>query len=211
MSRELIARAFLRRLLANNVDGCRSRQGAVQRHAQRSRRRHRRPDCLLPRRKRYRVVINAGTAAKDLAWMAAASPTGSLRRRSRRAARGLACPGDDRRAGPERPPESLAGAADCRSPCAALKPFFAARVGDYFIAVPATPVKTATRSLYPPNRPRSSGQRSPTGRRPPMRPGCPRYAAPRSGHESLWPGHGRDRISPLDAGLAWTVDLVVPA
>ena len=46
-----------------------SRQGALQLHAQRARRRRRRSDHLLRRREHFRVVVNAGTRDKDIAWL----------------------------------------------------------------------------------------------------------------------------------------------
>ena len=47
----------------------------------------------------WRVVVNAGTADKDIAWMQRVRQSGKFRRGHRAAPR----PGHDRRAGPERP------------------------------------------------------------------------------------------------------------
>ena len=64
------ARDFLRYALANNVDKLKDPGKALYSCLLRARRRrHRRPHRLLPRaRTFFRIVVNAGTADKDIAW-----------------------------------------------------------------------------------------------------------------------------------------------
>jgi hypothetical protein len=110
----------------------------------------------------YRVVVNAGTAAKDLRWMAdrladwQLAATITPRREGAGALAMIAVQGPNAR---QKVWQVLP---DCRSACESLQPFFAARCGDFFLLAPATPVKTVTKSLYPPSRRASYGQRSPT-------------------------------------------------
>ncbi len=102
------ARAFLRYLVANNVDRLTERGKALY-------------SCMLNhaggvvddliiyflRDDWLRVVVNASTAEKDLAWMEKVRMRARLRRHADAAPR----PRDDRRAGSERAREILAGAA----------------------------------------------------------------------------------------------------
>jgi aminomethyltransferase len=84
---------------------------------------------------------------------------------------------------------------ECRAACAALKPFFATSVGDYFIASTGYTGEDGYEITLPAEQAESLWRRLSRGRRAAMWPGCPRYAAPRSRHESLRPGHGRNRFT----------------
>ena len=101
--------------------------------------------------------------------------------------------------------QGVAGAPPRFARRAGLKPFFACAIGDTFVArtgytgedgfeimLPAGDAVATWNSLA------AAGWS--------LRPGRPRYLAPEARHESLRPGHGRE-MSPLDAGLAWTVVL----
>jgi aminomethyltransferase len=158
---------------------------------------------------RYRMVINAGTAEKDLAWMAARLAEWKLdvritpRRAGENALAIIAVQGPKAR---EKVWQVLP---EIRAATESLKPFFAVTVGDYFIA--------------------STGYTGEDGFE---------IALPATGADALWQAladagvqpcglgardtlrleagmnlYGQDMdetVSPLDAGLAWTVDLVAP-
>ena len=63
-------REFLRYLLANDVAKLAgSRQGALYLHAERAWWRHRRPDRLFHGETWFRLIVNAATRDKDLAWI----------------------------------------------------------------------------------------------------------------------------------------------
>jgi aminomethyltransferase len=158
---------------------------------------------------RYRMVINAGTAEKDLAWMAARLAEWKLdvritpRRAGENALAIIAVQGPKAR---EKVWQVLP---EIRAATESLKPFFAVTVGNYFIA--------------------STGYTGEDGFE---------IALPATGADALWQAladagvqpcglgardtlrleagmnlYGQDMdetVSPLDAGLAWTVDLVAP-
>ena len=152
----------------------------------------------------FRIVVNAGTADKDIAWLRA------LLARQSRAATLVAArrPRDDRGAGPERAREDVAGAArDRAGRRPALKPFngadvptrrcplFVARTG--YTGEDGFEIDAAGRLRGR----RLAGARR--RRRAAVRPRRARHAAPRGGHEPLRPGHGRDasrRSSPASRG-----------
>ena len=75
------ARDFLRYALANNVDKLKAPGKALYScllHA--GRRRDRRPDRLFPARGFLPLVVNAGTADKDIAWFRRAARASARRR-----------------------------------------------------------------------------------------------------------------------------------
>ena len=77
---------------------------------------------------RYRAVVNAATADKDLAWMAAQAAGFEVAIRRRDDLAMIAVQGPEARAlaAPLLP-------ADCREAALALRPFFAAECGDWFV------------------------------------------------------------------------------
>lgn len=78
---------------------------------------------------RYRLVVNAGTADKDLAWMRERALGLDLRIAPRTDLAMIAAQGPQARAkAAQSLPESL------RAPAQALEPFFAAEVADWFVA-----------------------------------------------------------------------------
>jgi aminomethyltransferase len=145
---------------------------------------------------RFRIVINAGTAEKDLAWMQAKVAEWKLdvsitqRRDGANALGIIAVQGPNaRRKVWEVLPQS-------QTATEGLKPFFAAEVDQYFIASTGYTGEDGYEIMLPAAEAEATfGTSLAQGRRRPLWPGCPRYAAPRSRHESLWPGHGRNRIA----------------
>jgi aminomethyltransferase len=204
------AKAFLLRLIANNVDKLKvpgkalysamlNEAGGV-------------VDDLIVYfvgDNRYRVVINAGTAEKDLAWMAA-----RLTEWKREGACEVTCtPRRDLAMiaiqGPNAKARVWQVLPETRAASETLKPFFSATVGDYFVAstgytgedgfeitLPATKAEALWQALADAGvRPIGLGARD-TLR---LEAGMNLY------------GQDMDEgVSPLDAGLAWTVDLTSP-
>ena len=200
------ARAFLRYALANNVDKLTVPGKALY-------------TCMLDERggvlddlivyfladDRFRLVVNAATADADIAWLTklrdARDPDVSIRPRTDLAI--LAVQGPNARA---KVWQALAGT---EAPTASLKPFSAASAGDLFIArtgytgedgfeivVPVSRVVDAWKALA------AAGVKpSGLGARDTLR------------LEAGMNLYGQDmdaKVSPLDAGLAWTVDLESP-
>ena len=156
----------------------------------------------------FRVVVNAGTAEKDIAWFNQLNEQGGfgVTITPRRDFAIIAVQ-------PERPRKAWATVPAARAAASELKPFNAAQVagtpfGDLTVArtgytgedgfeviVPAVHVEALWNALQ------QNGVR-PCARR-------ARHAAPRGRHEPVrWDMD--DTVSPLDAGLAWTVDLSAP-
>ena len=175
-----------------------ARQGALLVPAARRRRRARRPHRLLPARgllprsssmRRPRTRTSRGCAQLARAARAAARDHAARR------------PRDDRRAGPARAREGLAGAArTARRRPRDLKPFNARRRADAPSAscssrAPATPARTASRSWCRRARAEALWQALAARRRAPVRARRARHAAPRGRHEPLRPGHGRDGVA----------------
>jgi aminomethyltransferase len=154
---------------------------------------------------RYRLVINAGTAEKDLAWMAARIAEWKL---------DTACvPRRDLAIiavqGPKAKARVWQALPEAQVATEALKPFYAARVGDYFIAttgytgeagfeitLPATRAEEFWKKLLDAGvRPAGLGARDTLRLEAGM---------------NLYGQDMDETVSPLDAGLAWTVDLSGP-
>ena len=200
------ARAFLRYALANNVDKMTVPGKALY-------------TCMLDERggvlddlivyfladDRFRLVVNAATADADIAWLTklrdARDPDVSIRPRTDLAI--LAVQGPNARA---KVWQALAGT---EAPTASLKPFSAASAGDLFIArtgytgedgfeivVPVSRVVDAWKAL-------AAAGVKPSGL----------GAGDTLRLEAGMNLYGQDmdaKVSPLDAGLAWTVDLESP-
>jgi aminomethyltransferase len=141
---------------------------------------------------------------RTCAWMTARSDEWGLgvdRCAPRRDLAMIAVQGPKARAKVWQPlPESPAASAP-------LKPFFAARSATRPDRPHRLHRRGRLRIMLPAAAGRGDLERAARRRRPALRSRRARHAAPRSRHEPVWPGHGRASVSPLDAGLAWTVDL----
>ena len=195
------ARAYLRRLLANNVDKLKDPGKALY-------------SCMLNdaggvvddlivyflAEARFRVVINAATRDKDLAWMGRQAAGFAVSVTPRHDLAMIAVQGSAARC------LVWEAVADARLVTDGMRPFFAAQVGDHLIArtgytgedgfeisLPATGAESLWRRLDDLGvRPAGLGARD-TLR---MEAGMNLY------------GNDMDEAtSPLDAGLGWTVDL----
>jgi aminomethyltransferase len=204
------AKPFLRRLIANNVDKLKvsgkalysamlNEAGGV-------------VDDLIVYYlddTHYRMVINAGTADKDLAWMAARQAEWKLdlaitpRRSGENALAIIAVQGPKAR---EKVWQVLPAT---RSATATLKPFFAAIVGDYFIASTGYTGEDGFEIALPAAQADGLWQAlADAGVQP-----CGLGARDTLRLEAGMNLYGQDMdetVSPLDAGLAWTVDLAAP-
>ncbi|MBN9421660.1 MAG: glycine cleavage system protein T [Candidatus Accumulibacter sp. 66-26] len=150
----------------------------------------------------YRVVINAGTAAKDLEWMAArlADWKMDVGLRPRRDLAMIAVQG----------PQACARVwqvlPETRGASEALKPFFAAVVGDCFIARTGYTGESGFEIALPAEHADALWQAlADAGVAP-----CGLGARDTLRLEAGMNLYGQDMdesVSPLDAGLAWTVDL----
>jgi aminomethyltransferase len=202
--------AFLRRLIANNIDKLQvagkalysamlNEAGGV-------------IDDLIVYyldENSYRVVINAATAAKDLRWMAARladwqlAATITPRREGADALAMIAVQGPNAR---QKVWQVLP---DSRSACESLKPFFAARSGDFFIARTGYTGEDGYEITLPAGQASELWTRlAAAGVQP-----CGLGARDTLRLEAGMNLYGQDmdeNVSPLDAGLAWTVDLVNP-
>ncbi len=204
------ARAFLRRLLANNVDRLQlpgkalystmlNEAGGV-------------IDDLIVyhlAENDFRVVINAATAANDLRWMTARrdewglAVTISARREGEGALAMIAVQGPQAR---QKVGQVLP---ECQPACAGLKPFFAASVGEHLIARTGYTGEDGYEITLPAAQAVSLWNRlADAGAQP-----CGLGARDTLRLEAGMNLYGQDMdesVSPLDAGLAWTVDLAAP-
>jgi aminomethyltransferase len=204
------AKAFLRRLIANNVDRLQvagkalysamlNEAGGV-------------IDDLIVYYlddTRYRLVVNAGTATKDLAWMTDRLDEWQLAatlRQRRDGAEALAMIAVQ---GPNARHKVWQVLPECRSACADLKPFFAATVGEYFIASTGYTGEDGYEITLPADQAEHLWEAlAAAGVRP-----CGLGARDTLRLEAGMNLYGQDMdetVSPLDAGLAWTVDLLSP-
>ncbi len=201
------AKAFLRRLLANNVDKLKTRGKALY------------SAMLNPNGgviddlivyylddEHYRLVVNAGTASKDLLWMNSRLAEWQLaaeltaRREGNDALAMLAVQGPQAR---ERVWQALPA---CRVACEKLPPFHSAECGDYFIASTGYTGEDGYEITLPADAAAGLWQALlGTGVQP-----CGLGARDTLRLEAGMNLYGQDMdetVSPLDAGLAWTVDL----
>ncbi|KON80334.2 glycine cleavage system aminomethyltransferase GcvT [Azoarcus sp. PA01] len=150
----------------------------------------------------YRIVVNAGTADKDVAWM-----------RQRIAATGANVTLESRRdlamiavQGPNARNKTWAALPDVRAASESLKPFSAARVGDLLIARTGYTGEDGFEITLPGARAEAVWNAlAAAGVKP-----CGLGARDTLRLEAGMNLYGQDMdetVSPLDAGLAWTVDL----
>ncbi len=158
--------------------------------------------CYLDE-KWFRVVVNAGTADKDLAW---------IKEHARQigvavvARRDLAI---DRGAGSERACEGRCRS--CRSPPAPPRARSAISSARHSTTngssrAPATPARTGSRSRCPRKRPRTSGMRCAAAGVAPCGLGARDTLRLEAGM-NLYGNDMDETVSPLESGLAWTVAL----
>ena len=207
------ARDFLRYALANNVDKLKMPGKALYSCLlRRRRRRARRPDRLFPARgflppRRQRRHRRQGHRVARARCSRERAPRLTLTPRDDLAM--IAVQGPQARA------QGLAGAArqrggdrGARSRSTRASPTAAASTSS---RAPATPARTASRSLLPATRAARLWHALAAAGVQAVRPRRARHAAPRGRHESLRPGHGRDGHRRSKSGLAWTVDLASAA
>jgi len=197
------ARAFLRRALANNVDKLKVPGKALY-------------SCLLAedggvvddliayffRDDTFRIVVNAGTAEKDLAWLQALKErwASAVTLTPRRDLAIIAVQG------PRAREKFWTAFPETRETTEVLKPFNAARAGDMMVARTGYTGEDGFEIVLPAARAVEAwGNLVAAGARP-----CGLGARDTLRLEAGMNLYGQDMdetVSPLDAGLAWTVDL----
>ncbi|MFZ4537940.1 glycine cleavage system aminomethyltransferase GcvT [Propionivibrio sp.] len=198
------AKAFLLRLIANNVDKLKlpgkalysamlNKSGGV-------------VDDLIVYyvdEAQYRVVINAGTAEKDLAWMAERLAEWKLEAVfiPRRDLAMIAVQGPNAKA---RVWQVLP---ETRVVSEALKPFFSVTVGDVFIASTGYTGEDGFEITLPASKAEALWQALADAGVKPIGLGARDTLRLEAGM-NLYGQDMDETVSPLDAGLAWTVDLV---
>ena len=154
----------------------------------------------------YRIVINAGTADKDLAWMAACLSEWKLqatltpRRSGENALAIIAIQGPNAR---EKVGQVLP---EIRAAGETLKPFFAVTVGDYFIASTGYTGEDGFEISLPAAQAGALWQALADAGVKPIGLGARDTLRLEAGM-NLYGQDMDETVSPLDAGLAWTVDL----
>ncbi|WP_319237405.1 glycine cleavage system aminomethyltransferase GcvT [uncultured Propionivibrio sp.] len=150
----------------------------------------------------YRMVINAGTADKDLAWMAARVAEWKLDvavvARRDLAIIAVQGPNAKARVWQVRP--------DARAATEALKPFYSASVGDWFIATTGYTGETGFEITLPASQAEAFWQQLLDAGVAPIGLGARDTLRLEAGM-NLYGQDMDESVSPLDAGLAWTVDL----
>ena len=151
----------------------------------------------------YRVVINAGTAEKDLAWMAARLADWKLDVAvvPRRDLAIIAVQGPNAEA---RVWQALP---ETRAASEPLKPFFSVTVGDYFVASTGYTGEEGFEITLPASKAEALWQALSDVGVKPIGLGARDTLRLEAGM-NLYGQDMDETVSPLDAGLAWTVDLV---
>ena len=197
------ARAFLRHALANNVDRLRQTGKALY-------------SCLLAgdggilddlivyfvAEDRFRLVLNAATAASDLAWLEQQRPTG-VRLRPRRDLAMLAVQG------PHAREKFWTALPELRAASASLEKFFGAAAGDSFLARTGYTGEDGFELMLPAARATDAWRRLLAAAVVP----CGLGARDTLRLEAGMNLYGQDMdasVTPLECGLAWTVDLTAP-
>ncbi len=149
----------------------------------------------------YRVVVNAGTADKDLAWIA--QHAGSVQVKPRRDLAMIAVQGPNARA------KTWAALPGSEAASSGLKPFHAAWFGDALIARTGYTGEDGFELMIPADRAEATWNALLAAGVKPAGLG----ARDTLRLEAGMPLYGQDmdeQTSPLEAGLAWTVDLDAP-
>ncbi|WP_153112100.1 glycine cleavage system aminomethyltransferase GcvT [Propionivibrio limicola] len=200
------ARKFLLRLIANNVDKLRERGKALY-------------SAMLNESGgviddlivyfiadgQYRLVINAGTAEKDLAWMAARLAEWQLDATiaPRRDLAMIAVQG------PNAKTKVWQALPETRTASEPLKPFYAVTVGDYFIATTGYTGESGFEITLPAHLAETVWQKLLEAGIRPIGLGARDTLRLEAGM-NLYGQDMDETVSPLDAGLAWTIDLEAP-
>ena len=191
-------RDFLRYALANNVDQLKTPGKALY-------------SCMLAddggvlddlivyflREDLFRLVVNAATADKDIAWLTALAGALGARaapRAARATSRSSPCRARRRarKSGTRSPAAKRLAQRSDRSMRQRLpRPAWASCSS----RAPATPARTASRSSLPAVHAEALWRALAAAGCGALRPGRARHAAPRGGHEPLRPGHGRERLA----------------
>ncbi len=200
------AKAFLLRLIANNVDKLRE-PGKALYSAMLNETGGVVDDLIVyyVADGQYRIVINAGTAEKDLAWMAARLAEWQLE---------VACvPRRDLAIiavqGPNAKARVWQVLPDARSATEPLKPFYSAIVGEYFIATTGYTGETGFEITLPASKTEEFWMKLLEAGVKPIGLGARDTLRLEAGM-NLYGQDMDETVSPLDAGLAWTIDLVSP-
>ena len=200
------ARAFLLRLVANNVDKLKE-PGKALYSAMLNEAGGVVDDLIVycVGDNGYRVVINAGTAEKDLHWMAARIAGWQLdvTCTPRRDLAMIAVQGPNAKA---RVWQVLP---ETRAASEALKPFHAVEVGDYFIATTGYTGEAGFEITLPAAKAEELWQKLLDAGVRPVGLGARDTLRLEAGM-NLYGQDMDETVSPLDAGLAWTVDLTGP-
>lgn len=197
------SRAFLRRLLANNVDRLQS-PGKALYSAMLNESGGVIDDLIVYfiDETHFRIVVNAGTADGDVAWMNACRSAWNLAAEltPRRDLAIIAVQGPQARAKVLAALPELAAAGT-------LQPFFATSVGDFFVARTGYTGEDGFEIALPAARAAATWQALAAAGVAPCGLGARDTLRLEAGM-NLYGQDMSDTVSPLDAGLAWTVDLV---
>jgi len=200
------ASAFLMRLIANNVDKLKE-SGKALYSAMLNESGGVVDDLIVYfiADDRYRLVINAGTAEKDLAWIATRLADWQLNVTvtARRDLAMIAVQGPNAKA---RVWQVLP---ETRAASESLKPFFAVTVGDYFVATTGYTGEAGFEITLPAALAESLWQKLLDVGVKPIGLGARDTLRLEAGM-NLYGQDMDETVSPLDAGLAWTIDLATP-
>lgn len=200
------AKAFLLRLIANNVDKLRE-PGKALYSAMLNEAGGVVDDLIVyfVGEGQYRLVINAGTAEKDLAWMTTRIAEWKLE---------VACvPRRDLAIiavqGPNAKARVWQVLPESRAASEGLKPFYAVNVGDYFVATTGYTGETGFEITLPASKAEDFWQKLLDAGVKPVGLGARDTLRLEAGM-NLYGQDMDETVSPLDAGLAWTIDLTSP-
>ena len=198
------AKSFLQRLIANNVDKLRE-PGKALYSAMLNETGGVIDDLIVyfVGDARYRIVINAGTAEKDLAWMGA--------RLSAWQYEAVCIPRRDLAIiavqGPNAKSRVWQVLPEIQTASQSLKPFYAATVGDYFVATTGYTGETGFEITLPASKAEALWLKLLEAGVKPIGLGARDTLRLEAGM-NLYGQDMDETILPLDAGLSWTVDLV---
>ncbi len=149
----------------------------------------------------YRVIVNAGTADKDLAWIV--QHAGSVAVKPRRDLAMIAVQGPNARA------KTWAALPGSEAASSALKPFHAAWFGDALIARTGYTGEDGFELMIPADRATATWDALLAAGVKPAGLGARDTLRLEAGM-ALYGQDMDEQVSPLEAGLAWTVDLAAP-